>query len=79
MPDTVFRSRFMPCPDCGESVDRAQSAVHCCDAERLLDYQMFGLRETVDLLEEHLRDHLDTSTGRFEVWLAARDVRRRAA
>lgn len=72
----MFPSRFMPCSECGASVERGETGTHRCDDERLLDYRMFGLREGIALLEDHLHAHLDSSTGRFEVWLASRDVRR---
>lgn len=71
----MFASRFMPCPDCGASVERTQSDAHRCEPERLVEFQMFGLRHEIARLEERLREHLDSARGRFEVWLAARDVR----
>ena len=39
----MFLSRFMPCTECGASVERAQTVEHRCDPERLLDFRMFGL------------------------------------
>jgi hypothetical protein len=36
---------------------------------------MFGLRDEVAQLETGLRRYLDSTTGRFESWLAAREVR----
>lgn len=71
----MFRSRFMPCPECGASVDRASDAVHECSDERRADYLLFGLRDEVARLEASVQDYLHTATGRFEVWLAARQVR----
>ena len=75
----LFASRFMPCPECGASVDRHETRPHRCDAERRLDYQMFALRDDVAAFEQRVRAHLDTPLGRFEAWLARRDVHRRAA
>ncbi|HJR38012.1 MAG TPA: hypothetical protein VJ819_06475 [Nocardioidaceae bacterium] len=71
----MFPSRFMPCPDCGESLERSTAALHRCAKDRELDYQMFRLRNEVDAFEERLDAYLSSSTGRFEVWLAARRVR----
>ncbi|HSE69718.1 MAG TPA: hypothetical protein VLA97_03095 [Nocardioidaceae bacterium] len=71
----MFLSRFMPCSQCGESVDRTAAEAHRCDPERLLDYQMVGLRPEIDGFESSMRSFLDGSRGRFEVWLAARQVR----
>jgi hypothetical protein len=65
----------MPCPECGASVDRTSDAVHECSDERRADYQLFGLRDEVARLEASVHDYLRTSTGRFEAWLAARQVR----
>lgn len=71
----MFASRFMPCPDCGASVDRVHTEAHRCEPERLVDFQMFGLRDEVALLEQRLHEHPESSLGCFEVWLAAREVR----
>ena len=71
----MFRSRYMPCQECGESVERNGLSGHTCSVERWADYQMFGLRDEVARLETGIRSYLATATGRFEVWLAAREVR----
>ncbi|MGA8208830.1 MAG: hypothetical protein WB798_01610 [Nocardioidaceae bacterium] len=73
----MFVSRFMPCAECGASVERDERPTHTCDPERLLDYRLFGLRDEIAALETRVREHLASSRGRFEVWLAARDVRTR--
>jgi len=71
----MFRSRYMPCDDCGASVDRIALLGHECSPERLADYQMFGLRGDIAQLEVGVRHYLATAAGRFESWLAARQVR----
>ena len=71
----MFLSRFMPCPDCGESVDRSTAHVHSCDPHRRLWFQMFGLRHEIAAFEFKLGEHLDSPRGRFESWLAAQQVR----
>jgi hypothetical protein len=71
----VFSSRFMPCVECGESVEGSQSDSHRCKPARLLDYQMFGLRGDIAGFEAMLLGYLLTTRGSFEVWLAARQVR----
>jgi hypothetical protein len=73
----MFRSRFLPCHDCGASVDRTERVEHACSPERWADYQMFGLRGEVAQLEAGIRRYLATATGRFESWFAARQVRGR--
>ena len=71
----MFRSRYMPCPECGASVDRTGHRPHECSAERRADYQVFGLRHEIAQLEAGVRRYLATATGRFEAWHAARHVR----
>ncbi|RHW28317.1 hypothetical protein D0Z08_04900 [Nocardioides immobilis] len=73
----MFRSRYMPCENCGESLDRTAATTHECDPERLADYQIFGMRHDIAGFEQKLRDYLDRAHGRFEVWLAAQRVRRK--
>jgi hypothetical protein len=71
----MFRSRYMPCVECGASVDRTRLQGHECSPERRADYQMFRLRDEVAHLETGIRGYLATSAGRFESWLAAQQVR----
>ena len=71
----MFRSRFMPCQECGGSVERTALPEHVCSPERWADYQMFGLRDEVAQLEAGISQFLATAAGRFESWLAAREVR----
>ena len=73
----MFGSRYMPCDVCGASVDRSASPSHECSPERRTDFQMFGLRGEIALLETGVRHYLTTAAGRFETWLAAKHVRRR--
>lgn len=71
----MFLSRFMPCQECGASLDRRTSHAHQCDPERLAEFRMFEMREHIAAFESHVRRFLATPTGRFETWLAARHVR----
>jgi hypothetical protein len=71
----MFASRYLPCDECGESVERSVAPSHRCSPERLVDFRMFGLREDIAGFEDRLRHFLHTSHGRFEIWLAARQVR----
>ena len=71
----MFASRDLPCDECGESVERSVAPGHRCSTERLVDFQMFGLREDIAGFEDRLRHFLRTNHGRFEIWLAARQVR----
>lgn len=69
---SFVHSRFMPCPECGSSVERAESPRHLCDPERRLDFRLFGLRDEVEAFESELTAYLETPRGRFELWYAAR-------
>jgi hypothetical protein len=68
--------RYMPCSDCGGAVDRATKGEHVCDRTRLLDYQMFQLRDEVAAVEKELEAFLDSPKGRFELWWAERERRK---
>lgn len=74
---SFVQSRFMPCPDCGSSVERATAAGHRCDPERRLDYELFGLRHEIDSFEADVDAYLTSPRGCFELWSAARERRRR--
>ncbi len=71
--------RFMPCPECGASVDREQQDEHVCEDERRLDYKIFQLRSELEQLDDELEAYLASPRGRFEAWYAERERRRRAA
>lgn len=71
----MFRSRYMPCEECGASVDRHDPSGHRCSPGRRADYEVFGLRHEVAQLEAKIEHFLTSATGRFESWLAARHVR----
>ena len=71
----MFRSRYMPCEECGASVDRPVVREHEWSSERRTDFEMFGLRGEVAQLDSAVRHYLATAGGRFETWLAARHVR----
>lgn len=72
----VFLSRWMPCPECGESVAKGSEAAHSCDPARLVEYRMFKAAPGIKRLEEDLRKWLATTEGKFIQWLAKRDVER---
>ena len=63
----------MPCPDCGASVAARQRALHRCDPERQVEYQLFQLRGEVEAFEGQLSAYLDSADETFAQWLAERD------
>ena len=69
--------RFMPCSECGAAVERSSKDEHVCDHGRLVDYEMFQLRDEVAAVEGEFGAYLDSRRGRFELWWAERDRRNR--
>jgi hypothetical protein len=63
---------FMPCPECGGSVARAEWDEHVCDEKRWLDYQMFQQRHEVASFDSDLGTYLSSPEGTFEQWYAKR-------
>lgn len=74
---SVFQSRFMPCPVCGTSCERVSLDDHACDPERRLDFRLFQLRHEVAAFDDGVRAYLESARGRFELWYAGRERRRR--
>jgi hypothetical protein len=58
------------------SVDQAAAELHTCDPERRAEHIMRVLRDDIEAFETRLQEFLAGSHGRFEAWLAARQVRR---
>jgi hypothetical protein len=67
--------RHVPCSDCGAAVERSREDEHVCNRDRLLDYQMFQLRDDIGAVGAELTAYLDSPRGRFELWCAERDRR----
>jgi hypothetical protein len=65
--------RYMPCSDCGASVSREEKDKHVCERARLLDFQMFQLRDELAALDAELGAYFDSPQGRFELWFAERE------
>ena len=64
-----------PCSECGAAVERSDREAHVCDAERLLDFRLFQLRNELGAFEQELAEYLESPRGRFELWCAERDRR----
>ena len=69
------QSRFMPCTECGASVERVDADAHVCDRDRLLDFHLFQLREEIAAFDAQLAEWLASARGRFASWLAERERR----
>jgi hypothetical protein len=77
MPSFLSEPDYMPCPECGASIARTEQEEHVCERERWLRYQMFQLRAKIEDFESDLRTFLASPVGRFELWYAERERRRR--
>lgn len=71
----LFLSRFLPCGECGASVERTRLAEHRCDPDRRVEFTVFGMREGIARFDRDLHAYLRSAHGRFEAWYAARQVR----
>jgi len=71
----VYVSRYMPCEYCGESLDTAVPHPHLCSPERRADFEMFAMRHDIADFDNRFRAYLDSPAGRFDVWLAAKQLR----
>ena len=69
----MFQSRYMPCTQCGASVERTAHETHVCDSERRLSYQLFQLRGEVERFEAEFSAFLGSALGKFEAWCARRE------
>lgn len=74
----MYFSRQMPCAECGASVECAAEPSHVCDPRRWLEFQFLAMGSAIAGFDTALHEYLAGNEGRFEVWLAARDVRRTA-
>ncbi len=74
----LFSWSRQPCARCGASVDRAEADSHTCDPGRRLEFQVLAMGAEIAAFDTDLHEYLAGNEGRFETWLAARDVRRSA-
>jgi hypothetical protein len=68
----------MPCSACGAAVERGRSERHVCERDRVVEFQMFRLRDEVAAVENEVRAYFESAQGRFEAWWAERERRRNA-
>ena len=66
----MFASRYMPCDECGTSLDRDERDEHACDPERRLEYQLFQHRAAITHFDDELSVYLASNQGRFAVFYA---------
>ncbi len=68
----VFPSRYLPCPECGASLE-SDDDQHECDIERWLNFTLFQLRDELEGFEQALALFLASAHGRFEAFYAERE------
>jgi hypothetical protein len=66
----MLGSRYMPCEECGASLDRRERDGHVCDSDRRLEYQVFQERAAITQFDDQLSAYLASPHGQFEVWYA---------
>lgn len=69
---SVPQPRFLPCPECGETIAAEERGAHVCEEERWATFQLHQLREEVERLDAQVAAYLDSPQGRFASWDAAR-------
>ena len=69
-------SRNTPCAQCGASVVRTSTDEHVCDPRRRVEFQVLAMTAAISSFDNDLQVWLAGREGRFESYLAARDVRR---
>ena len=74
----MFFASRVPCAACGASVERETADSHVCDPGRRLEFQVLAMGSAIAAFDDDLGAYLASSEGRFERWLAERDVRRSA-
>jgi hypothetical protein len=67
---------YRACPDCGAAVQRArlEAAEHDCAPARFVSHQTWKGRRGLDRLEDDLAGWLATPAGRFQAYLARREL-----
>jgi len=71
----AFRPGFARCRDCGAAIARARRDDHVCDRDRLIEHQLYRLRDDLDGLEDEIQAYLASPRGRFESWWATSERR----
>lgn len=69
----------MPCEECGASLPVGARDEHVCSEQRRLAYRLFQLRPELAAFEDQFAAYLDSPHGRFELWHAERERRRKRA
>lgn len=72
----MFQSRYMPCDECGASLERDERDAHACDLARRLEFQLFQQRSAIANFDDELSAYLASAQGRFAVWYAEHMRRR---
>jgi hypothetical protein len=70
---------YLSCEGCGMSLSPGESRAHICDAERRARFEAFQARNELAELDRQLDAFFESPAGRFAVYYAERDRRRRAA
>jgi hypothetical protein len=70
----MFPFRYKRCDECGASVEQSRKEDHRCEPELLIEREVFRMHAAIARVEDDFIAYLHTSRGRFEAWLAERQV-----
>lgn len=63
---------YLPCRECGLLLSSEQRPCHVCDPEDSVAYQVTKVRVQLTAFESEVARFLETSAGKFAVYLAER-------
>ena len=76
---SIPQPAYMPCEECGASLPVGARDEHVCSEQRLLAFRLFQLRVELAAFEDQFAAYLESPQGRFELWYAERERRRKRA
>jgi tellurite resistance protein len=74
---SIPQPAYMPCAECGASVPVGAPQEHVCSEERRLAFEVFKLRAELAAFDDQFAAYLESEHGRFELWYAERERRRK--
>jgi predicted nucleic acid-binding Zn ribbon protein len=74
---SIPQPAYMPCEECGASVPVGARDEHVCSEQRRLAYELCKVRAELAAFEGLFAAYLESPHGRFELWYAERERRRK--
>lgn len=63
---------YLPCSECGSLLSSEQRSRHACDPDESAAHQIVKARVQLTVFEDEVARFLETSAGKFAVFLAQR-------